>query len=196
MAHPASIAITDYDWYDFLSKQRTWDEVNFWKPTTTQRFRAPEFSPFLFKLKRPNNHIAGGGFFVKFSVLPLSIVWETFGVKNGAATREEFEALIRPLTPDPRARDPHTGVFDVDGMYYFTVQGGNFIGRIDPATSQVTLKQPPTATGRPYGIVRASSGKFYFDEFNSNRIGELDPKTMTIKEYVLPAVGATCGQVT
>jgi putative restriction endonuclease len=60
-------------------------------------------------LKRPNNHIGGGGFFVKFSVLPLSVVWDTFGVKNGAATREQFEDLIRPLTPDPAARDPEVG---------------------------------------------------------------------------------------
>jgi putative restriction endonuclease len=66
-------------------------------------------SPFLFKLKRPNNHIAGGGYFIKFSILPISIAWESFGSKNGAATREEFEKLIRPLMPDPTARDPEIG---------------------------------------------------------------------------------------
>jgi virginiamycin B lyase len=104
--------------------------------------------------------------------------------------------VVEYKMPDPRARDPHTGVFDLDGKYYFTVQGGNFVGRIDPATGQVTLKQPPTVTGRPYGIVRAASGKFYFDEFNSNRIGELDPKAMTIKEYVIPAAGARPRRIT
>ena len=53
MARPGTIAITDFDWYSYLSQQRSWDEVNFWKPTTTQPFRAPEFSPFFFKLKAP-----------------------------------------------------------------------------------------------------------------------------------------------
>jgi putative restriction endonuclease len=63
----------------------------------------------LFKLKRPFNHIAGGGWFVKFSTLPLSLAWEVFGRKNGAASPEAFEAMIRPLTRDPKARDPEIG---------------------------------------------------------------------------------------
>lgn len=92
--------------------------------------------------------------------------------------------------PDPAARDPHTPIFGPDGLLYFTVQGGNFVGRLDPKSGAITLKQPPTANARPYGIVAASSGLLYFDEFNSNRIGELDPKTMTIKEYALPNAGA------
>ena len=92
--------------------------------------------------------------------------------------------------PDPSARDPHTPIFDTDGMLYFTVQGGNFVGRLNPATGEIVLKQPPTANTRPYGIVRATTGHFYFDQFNSNRIGELDPKTMGIKEYVLPDAAA------
>jgi virginiamycin B lyase len=88
--------------------------------------------------------------------------------------------------PNPAARDPHTAEFGADGMLYFTVQGGGFVGRLDPNTGEVTLKQPPTANSRPYGIVLASNGLLYFDQFGTNRIGELDPKTMGIKEYVLP----------
>ena len=53
--------------------------------------------PFLFKLKRPGNRIAGGGFFVTYSTLPLSLAWEVFGEKNGAATLEDFRALVDPL---------------------------------------------------------------------------------------------------
>ncbi|MBU2850022.1 HNH endonuclease [Acidithiobacillus ferrivorans] len=58
--------------------------------------------PFLFKLKRPNNHIAGGGFFVTYSTLPVPLAWEVFGEKNGAATLEDFRALLGPLTSDRR----------------------------------------------------------------------------------------------
>src|SRR5206468_1108162 len=70
MARPGTIAITDFDWYSYLSQQRSWDEVNFWKPTTTQPFRAPEFSPFFFKLKAPHRAIAGFGYFARYSELP------------------------------------------------------------------------------------------------------------------------------
>lgn len=63
----------------------------------------------MFKLKRPYNHIAGGGTFVKFSTLPLSIAWEVFERKNGAESREAFGAMIKRLTPDTKARDPEIG---------------------------------------------------------------------------------------
>ena len=66
-------------------------------------------SLFLFKLKRPYNHIAGGGYFVKSSSLPLSMAWAAFGAKNGAATCATFEAMIRKLTAESQLRDPTIG---------------------------------------------------------------------------------------
>lgn len=103
------LGVTDNSWFGFLSTSSL-DEVNFWQPNGTAPFTAlPEGTPFLFKLKRPYNHVAGGAYFVKFSVLPLSLAWDAFGPKNGAATREKFESIIRPLLPDPKARDPDIG---------------------------------------------------------------------------------------
>jgi putative restriction endonuclease len=103
------VGVTDNKWFHFLRDHQP-DELNFWQPSGQPAFAdLPSGAPFLFKLKKPNNHIAGGGFFVKYSILPLSIAWDAFGYKNGAATREEFDALIRPLTPDPKLRDPQIG---------------------------------------------------------------------------------------
>lgn len=103
------VGVTDNAWFHFLS-QSQFDEVNFWQPSPRAPFTTlPEGTPFFFKLKRPYNHVAGGGYFVKFSVLPLSLAWDAFGPKNGAATRAEFDALIRPLLPDPNVRDPDIG---------------------------------------------------------------------------------------
>jgi putative restriction endonuclease len=103
------VGVTDPDWFAFLSRADV-DEVNFWQPSATAPFVGLEpGATFLFKLKRPHNHIAGGGIFVKSSKLPLSLAWEVFESKNGAESREAFEAMIRPLTPDPRARDPEIG---------------------------------------------------------------------------------------
>ena len=39
--------------------------------------------PFLFKLHAPENYIVGGGFFATSSLLPASLAWQAFGVKNG-----------------------------------------------------------------------------------------------------------------
>jgi len=57
----------------------------------------PAGTPFLFKLKAPNNHIAGGGYFATFSKLPLSMAWDAFGQKNRAATYLDVERRIRHL---------------------------------------------------------------------------------------------------
>src|SRR5690606_29323553 len=45
---------------------------------------------------------AGGGFFVTYSILPIPLAWEVFGEKNGAATLEDFRALLGPLTGSRR----------------------------------------------------------------------------------------------
>src|SRR5438445_13680508 len=79
MAHPGTVAITNYDWYEFLSQQEYWDEVNFWTPSAHWRFHAPEFSPFLFKLKAPHRAIAGFGYFARYSALPEWLAWDCFG---------------------------------------------------------------------------------------------------------------------
>jgi len=88
--------------------------------------------------------------------------------------------------PDPRARDPHSLVFDSDGMIFFTVQAGNFVGKLDPKTGKVTLKEVPTPDSHPYGIIVGPDGAAYFCEFNSNKIGRINPKTLEITEFILP----------
>lgn len=103
------VGVTDNAWFEFLSREQP-DEVNFWQPSGKPPFtNLQPGAPFLFKLKRPFNHIAGGAYLVKFSALPMSMVWDVFERKNGAATRAEFEAMIRRLSPDKTAKDPHVG---------------------------------------------------------------------------------------
>src|SRR5215210_1183335 len=103
------VGVTDNGWFEYLSRADV-DEANFWQPSSRAPFVGLESgAPFLFKLKHPHNHIAGGGTFVKFSTLPLSLAWEVFEEKNGAESREAFEAMIRPLIRNPKVRDPEIG---------------------------------------------------------------------------------------
>ncbi len=103
------VGVTDNGWFDFLSREAP-EEVNFWHPSGKPPFSHLEpGAPFLFKLKSPYHHIAGGGYFVKFTTLPLSMVWEVFQRKNGAATRAAFETTIRQLARDQRTTDPQVG---------------------------------------------------------------------------------------
>ena len=88
--------------------------------------------------------------------------------------------------PDEKAEDPHTAVFDREGTLWFTVQVGNFVGRLNPKTGKIELKKVQTDNARPYGIQINSRGEPFFCEFGTNKLGKIDPKTMAITEYALP----------
>jgi hypothetical protein len=67
--------------------------------------------PILFRLKRPHNVIAGVGFFVHLSILPVSLAWAAFSVKNGAESERAMGDRVeryrrrfdRQGVPSPRA---------------------------------------------------------------------------------------------
>lgn len=89
------VGVTDNDWYRFLKQLPNVDEVNFWQPGGSHLFKALRPGElFLFKLHSPENFIAGGGFFTHPSILPVSLAWEAFAEKNGAATFSEMRAKI------------------------------------------------------------------------------------------------------
>ena len=105
LAMKAFVGVTDRAWWEFLRRQEGIAEVNFWQPSGSSTFRALRpGQPFLFKLHYPDNAIVGGGFFATFSILPVSLAWETFGVQNGARTLLEMRARIehyRKIRPAP-----------------------------------------------------------------------------------------------
>src|SRR5260370_5066670 len=91
----AYVGLTDRDWFNFLSRRAELDEVNFWQPRASTAFAALKLGePFLFKLHSPNNYIVGGGVFVYWTRLPLSLAWDAFGEKNGAPTATEMTRRI------------------------------------------------------------------------------------------------------
>jgi len=92
--------------------------------------------------------------------------------------------------PDPAARDPHTLIFDASGDIWFTVQSGNFVGKLTVGTGVVDLIPVPTRNARPYGIDLDSTGRPWVAEFGTNKLGVVDPVAMEIRELTLPSAGA------
>jgi putative restriction endonuclease len=89
------VGITDNQWFNFLSNLSDVDEVNFWQPNPNTTFKAlPSGGLFLFKLHSPLNYIVGGGFYAHYTSLPVSLAWDAFEEKNGAATFEEMREKI------------------------------------------------------------------------------------------------------
>ena len=97
------IGITDFDWYRFLAARPDLDEVNFWQPSAQ---RAPvtltPSAPFLFKLHvAEGGFVVGGGFFARFSKVPVYLAWEAFEAKNGAASLEEMVTRVQRYRRQP-----------------------------------------------------------------------------------------------
>ncbi len=96
------VAVTDGDWFDFLSTTPEIDEVNFWQPGGRTSFKALQPGElFLFKLHSPNNFIVGGGIFAHASILPVSLAWEAFGEKNGAKSLADMRMRIAKYRREP-----------------------------------------------------------------------------------------------
>lgn len=101
-----TIAITDRGWYQKLRLRPNLEEVNFWKPSATRAFNAPELSPFFFKLKAPQNAICGFGYFSRYARLPDWLAWESFGVGNGCESLQEMRERISTIRERMRFRGP------------------------------------------------------------------------------------------
>jgi HNH endonuclease len=112
------VGVTDNRWFDFISS-REFDEVNFWQPSARAPFSTlPAGTPFLFKLKAPHNCIAGGGGFVRFTQLPLSLAWDAFGERNGARSIEDLQRLIQSNSFGPLTFNPDIGCTVVTEVFY------------------------------------------------------------------------------
>ena len=104
------IGITDYDWFKTL-QQSACDEINFWKPGGKTTFRAiSEGDLFLFKLHSPQDFIVGGGFFLKFSILPSTLAWEAFGIANGTDSLAGLQSQIYKYKKTNRLSDPDPNI--------------------------------------------------------------------------------------
>ncbi len=98
---------TDPDWYDFLRRKPSLDEVNFWQPNGGRPLNTiPPFGPVLFRLTHRRSErgsrdwagrICGYGFYASQREFPAWYAWEVFGQNNGAASRQQFLDNLRTL---------------------------------------------------------------------------------------------------
>lgn len=106
----AYVGVTDGGWYRFLAARPELTEVNFWRPSDKDAFRALEpGEPFFFKSHSPHNRIVGGGFFSGFVRMRVSDAWELLGWGNGAASLAEMRAQIGHYRTIAPGEDPKIG---------------------------------------------------------------------------------------
>ena len=116
------VGITDYDWFSLHASKEVVEEVNFWRPSPNATFKALQpGEPFLFKLHSPRNYIVGGGFFIKFLQLPITLAWDAFGEANGTETLAEIRKRISHYrrTEILRHEDPVIGCIMLQEPFFF-----------------------------------------------------------------------------
>ncbi len=115
-------------------------------------------------------------------------VWyaANWGAHIGALDPKTGE-VVEFKMPDPKARDPHTPLFDKgEKNMFFTLQTSNMVGRMNMETKEIKLVTMPAPRSQPYGIVFDSKGTVWFEEFGAPRLASLDPVSLELKEYTLP----------
>jgi virginiamycin B lyase len=130
---------------------------------------------------------------------PHNLIVDESGIVWFAGNRNAYIGRYDPKTdeieriemPNPKAADPHTLIFDDDQNHiWFTVQNGNFIGRLTLADRAVELMPVPTNGARPYGIKVAPDGTPWVALLGTNKLASVDPETLKVAEYTIPAEGA------
>jgi putative restriction endonuclease len=118
----AFVAVTDNQWFRFLSSLAGIDEVNFWQPRP-HSFRALEpGQPLLFKLHHPEHFIVGGGFFAHYSVLPCGLAWDAFGSRNGVDSLQQMVDRIRYYRGEPAEESTEIGCIMLEQPFFFPRQ--------------------------------------------------------------------------
>ncbi|HET6178111.1 MAG TPA: hypothetical protein VFE61_14330, partial [Candidatus Sulfotelmatobacter sp.] len=84
--------------------------------------------------------------------------------------------------PTPKSR-PHDPALALDGSLWYTGQGANKLGRLDPKTGEFKEYPLRTAGSGPHGLVADAVGNIWFTAISGGYIGKLDPKSGEITEY-------------
>ena len=72
-----------------------------------------------------------------------------------------------------------------DGSVWYTGQGLGQLGRVDPATGEVTLIALP-GPSRPHGVIVGRDGAPWITDSGSNSIVRIDPQTEEARVFPLP----------
>jgi virginiamycin B lyase len=86
----------------------------------------------------------------------------------------------------PRGQGPYGISATPDGDVYYASLAGNHLGRIDPATGEATVIEPPTAEQGTRRVWVDSRGRLWTSQWNAGQVAVYDPATERWQEWRLP----------
>lgn len=86
----------------------------------------------------------------------------------------------------PRGRGPYGITTTPSGQVYYASLAGSHIARIDTATGQATVLEPPTPGQGARRVWSDSSGRVWVSEWNAGKLAVFDPTAGLWREWPLP----------
>jgi virginiamycin B lyase len=121
--------------------------------------------------------------------LPKVCLFAFVATLAGFAAVETLNVDIKEYdVPTPHSR-PHDPAVALDGSLWYTAQGANKLGRLDPKARQFKEYPLKTPNSGPHGLVADQEGNIWFTAISGGYVGKLDPRTGAIAEY-RPSDGA------
>ncbi len=117
---------------------------------------------------------------------PDNAMWVTEGGQNAIARVDTGtdEVTLIPLPIEFEDANLNTGIFDNDGIYWFTGQNGVY-GRVDPATLDIQVWPSPEGPG-PYGITLTPQGDIWYVSLAGNHLANIDRATGDVRVVTPP----------
>jgi virginiamycin B lyase len=86
----------------------------------------------------------------------------------------------------PRGAGPYGITTTPDGAVYYASLAGNHVARIEVASGQATVLEPPTPGQGARRVWSDSRGRLWVSEWNAGRLGRYDPAARRWQEWPLP----------
>jgi virginiamycin B lyase len=115
------------------------------------------------------------------------IYW--FTGQSGIYGRLEPKSGDMTVFKAPRGRGPYGITVTPKGDVWYASLAGNHIARIDLATGNATVVEPPTPNQGARRVWSDSSGRIWVSEWNSGNVSVHDPAQNSWKAWRLPGNG-------
>jgi virginiamycin B lyase len=88
--------------------------------------------------------------------------------------------------PSPRGRGPYGITATPQGEIYYASLAGSYIARVDTATAEATILEPPTPGQGARRVWSDSQGHIWVSEWNAGQVALYGPGSDTWREWPLP----------
>jgi Streptogramin lyase len=112
------------------------------------------------------------------------LLW--FTGQNGVYGRLDPKSGAVLVRKAPRGTGPYGITATPDGAVYYASLAGNHIARIDPATADATVIEPPTKDQGSRRIWSDSKGNLWVSEWNVGQLSRYTPASNQWKTWPLP----------